>query len=158
MSNRILTKKHIPAPGRTILRLSPRKLPVQETKSSAAESKKTIVLYSPDMDFCVSLRLLFQEQYNIITTTEPDIMMMMVKSFNPELVIVDALPTERMRERFALMRKEHHGIRIMVFYASSLESTVHHEFIRQSADAAFSKPLDLVEVMERINEFAVCAH
>ncbi len=82
-------------------------------------------------------------------------MMIMVATHKPELVIVDSLPTERMRQRFTRMRLEHPGIRIMIFYASSLETMVHHELVRQSVDAAFSKPIDLPEVIKRIGEFAL---
>ncbi len=102
--------------------------------------------------------MLFQERYNVVTTTEPEIMMMMVKSFKPDLVIVDALPTERMRFRFSEMRKIHPHVHIMIFYASFFDNPRLHEFIRQSVDAAFSKPIDLAEVTKRINDFAVSAH
>ncbi|MBI5216857.1 MAG: hypothetical protein HY960_13980 [Ignavibacteriae bacterium] len=122
------------------------------------EAKRTIVLYSPDMDLCLSLRMLFQEQYNIVTTTEPEIMMMMVKSFKPELVIVDAPPTDRMRFRFAQMRKENPRVHIMIFYASFFDNPRLHDFIRQSVDAAFSKPIDLTEVTKQINEFTMNTH
>jgi len=126
--------------------------------NSATETKRTIVLYSPDVDLCVSLRMLFQDVYTIVTATEPDIMMTMVKTYRPELVIVDSIPTERMRQRFSIMRNENPEVRIIVFYASSLENSVHHEMIRQSVDAAFSKPIDLTEVMKRMDELALCTH
>lgn len=135
-----------------------KKTPAQGLHTQDDESKRTIVLYSPDTDFCVSLRMLFQETYNIVTTTEPDIMMMLVKSFKPDVVIVDSLPTAKMQERFALMRKFHPGVHIMIFYASSMESNIHHELIRQSVDAAFSKPIDLTEVMKSISRFAISVH
>ncbi len=124
-------------------------------KEVAKELKPTIILYSPDMDFCVSLRMLLQNTYEVLVTTEPDILMMMVKSFKPDVVIVDALPTERMRNRFSVMRKEHPKVRIMMFYASSMESPAQHESIRQYVDAAFSKPIDIVEVLDRIKVFAM---
>ncbi len=127
-------------------------------KVSPSELKRTIILYSPDMDFCVSLRMLLQNTYDVLVTTEPDILMMMVKSFAPDVVIVDGLLTERMKQRFSIMRKEHPSVRIMMFYAVSMESPAQHESIRQFVDAAFSKPIDIVEVLDRIKVFAMPTH
>jgi hypothetical protein len=112
----------------------------------------TIVLYSPDMDFCMSLRLLLQDRYYIVTTTDIKVLLTMVHSFEPTLVIVDSPPTEAMKRRFDIMKEEYPEIRIMFFYASLFNNQLVRNFVRESVDAAFSKPIDLTEVMNSINE------
>ena len=37
----------------------------------AQETKRTILIYSPDLNFCFSLSMLFQDRYSVVTTTNP---------------------------------------------------------------------------------------
>ncbi|MBI4548902.1 MAG: hypothetical protein HY707_13040 [Ignavibacteriae bacterium] len=114
--------------------------------------KETIFLYSPDIDFCVSLRMLFEDRYHIVTTTDPSMLLTMVRTLQPDLVIADALPTERMQQRFAVMKRENPLLRIMVFSVSSYDDMQIPESVRNCIDVVFSKPVDLVEVTRSIND------
>jgi DNA-binding response OmpR family regulator len=110
----------------------------------AKEEQQAIVLYSPDMDYCMSLRLLFQDRYTMITTTDANMLVTIVNAFGPDLVIIDALPTQRMRQRVELM------MRVMFFTTQRIADHEIHEFLQTSVDAVFSKPVDLAEITERI--------
>ena len=112
----------------------------------------TILLYSPDMDFCTSLRMLLQDKYNVLTTTDPSMLVTMVRTYRPGLVIADTMPTERMKQRFVTMQREIPGLRIMLFYVSRFEDRKTVEYLQKSLDAVFSKPLDLTEVTRSIHE------
>jgi DNA-binding response OmpR family regulator len=116
------------------------------------ENMPIVLLYSPDMDFCMSLRLLFQDRYHMVTITDPKMLLMTAREFKPDLVIVDSLPTEMMRRRFEMIKQENPGVRIMSFYASQFHNKQVREYFRRSVDAAFSKPIDLREVIASINE------
>lgn len=116
------------------------------------DEQQAIVLYSPDMDYCMSLRLLFQDRYNMITTTDVNMLVTIVNAFQPDLVIIDALPTERMRRRVELMKRANAAMRVMFFYTQRFADSDVHEFLRTSVDAVFSKPVDLAEITERIRE------
>jgi DNA-binding NarL/FixJ family response regulator len=124
----------------------------KEVFVQTAEKYHTIVFYSPDMDFCVSLRLLFQDRYNMITITDPRMLQMTVREFKADLVIVDSLPTEKLKLQFEIMKRENPRVHILSFYASRFNDKRIHQFIRQSVDAAFSKPIDLAEVTQSIHE------
>src|ERR1041385_258593 len=124
----------------------------KEVFVQTAEKYHTIVFYSPDMDFCVSLRLLFQDRYNMITITDPRMLQMTVREFKADLVIVDSLPTEKLKLQFEIMKRENPRVHILSFYASRFNDKRIHQFIRQSVDAAFSKPIDLAEVTKSIHE------
>jgi hypothetical protein len=113
---------------------------------------KTIVLYSPDVDFCMSLEMLFQGQYRIITTSDPNQIATSVNIHQPDLLIADSLPTERMRKRFELMKQEHPHLRVMLFYVARFENECIPSKDCKSIDAIFYKPIDLVEVIQRIDE------
>ena len=109
------------------------------------EERQAIVLYSPDMDYCMSLRLLFQDRYNMITTTDVNMVVTIVNAFQPDLVIIDALPTLRMRRRVEMMKRSNADLRVMFFCTQRFSDQETHDFIRSSVDAVFSKPVDLVE-------------
>ena len=118
----------------------------------AGEKHLTIVLYSPDMDFCFSLRLLLQDRYNMVTITDHRMLLMTVRDFKADLVIVDSVLTDKMVSRFEAMKRENPQVRILLFYVSRFDDKRVHDFIRQSVDEAFSKPIDLTEVTESIHE------
>ena len=116
------------------------------------EGRQSIVLYSPDMDYCMSLRLLFQDRYNMITTTDVNMLVTIVNAFQPDLVIIDALPTLRMRRRVELMKRSNAGLRVMFFCTQRISDQEIHDFVRSSVDAVFSKPVDLAEITDRIHD------
>ena len=119
------------------------------------EGRQSIVLYSPDMDYCMSLRLLFQDRYNMITTTDVNMLVTIVNAFQPDLAIIDALPTLRMRHRVEVMKRSNSGLRIMFFCAQRCSDHEVHDFIQTSVDAVFPKPVDLVEITGRIRDLVV---
>lgn len=119
---------------------------------SGREDRQAIVLYSPDMDYCMSLRLLFQDRYNMITTTDVNMVVTIVNAFQPDLVIIDALPTQRMRHRVELMKRNNADLRVMFFCTQRFPDQEIHDFIHTSVDAVFSKPVDLTEITDRIQE------
>jgi DNA-binding NarL/FixJ family response regulator len=127
-----------------------KKAPKHGSSVQPDEQLHTIVFYSPDMDFCLSLQLLFQDRYNVVTTTDADMLLMMVRTFEPNLVIVDGIPTERMRNRIEKMKSEFPHLHVMFFYVHRIGDKRYREAMWKSVDAAFSKPVDLAEVTERI--------
>ena len=108
--------------------------------------RETIILYSPDMDLCLSLRLYFQEKYNVITLTDPELLVTTGQTCHPSLLIVDALPTERMQERFGSIKRENPDVRIIVFYASHVGRDHFHEHVQNFVDVALSKPIEIEEL------------
>jgi hypothetical protein len=128
-----------------------------QKKPAGAHSEQIpkIVLFSPDMDFCMSLRMLFQDRYHMACTTDPDMLVTMVKTLQPDLVIADCEPTSRMRDRFGIIHLQNPNVRIMFFYFSQFGDRWFRDFIRDSGDVAFSKPIDLDEVTRTINSLVM---
>lgn len=125
---------------------------VRDVPLHSGGKRSTIVLYSPDLDFCVCLRMLFQGQYNMITITDPAMLLMTVRDFKADIVIVDNVLTERMMGRLQIMRRENPRICIVSFYVSCFFDRRNYEVIRHFVDIAFSKPLDLADVEQSIHE------
>lgn len=113
--------------------------------------RNTIILYSPDIDFCVSFQMLLEDRYNVVTTTDLDMILMLVNTFHPDLLIADVAPTKRMCERFEMIKSQEPTTRIMMFYASFPDQTLLSK-IHNTVDALYSKPIDVAEVTHRIRE------
>ena len=82
----------------------------QAVLSAAQERKKTILIYSPDLNFCFSLSTVFQDRYEVVTTTDPDFLDSFTTHYATDLVVVDADPSNRMITRFQAMKKRNENI------------------------------------------------
>lgn len=117
-----------------------------------AESRRNaIVMYSPDVDLCMSFTLYFQEKYSIITTTDGNSLPALVETYHPSLVIVDALPTRWILELFDRWKKGSQDISIMLFRVWRYEDRKREATIHQSIDFVVYKPIDIDFVARVIN-------
>jgi len=104
------------------------------------------------MDFCVSFQMLLEDRYHVITTTDPEMMLVLVSTFHPELLIADVFPTRLMCQRFETVKTQEPSTRIMMFYASYPENQAVLSMMHNTVDALYSKPIDVAEVTHRIHE------
>jgi PleD family two-component response regulator len=118
----------------------------------AGQHAGTIVLFSTDIDFCMSLRMLWQNQYKVVTITDPEMLLTTVRAFQPDLLIADATPSDRMRQRFEIMKKENAHLHIILLYAPKISNVGLQKEIRKSIDYMFSQPIDVSEVAASIEE------
>ncbi|MBI4535378.1 MAG: response regulator transcription factor [Ignavibacteriae bacterium] len=124
----------------------------RDAGTSVDESKKTILIYSPDLNFCFSLSMLFQDRYNVITTTNPGMLSKFVADYSADLVIVDAVPSEKMIERLSGLRGLNKLLPIIMLYVYSAKDVYLDQKIRAQVDSVFYKPFDLGAVSKRIEE------
>lgn len=116
------------------------------------EEKKTILIYSPDLNFCFSLSMLFQNRYNVITTTDATMLEKFVANYAANLVIVDAAPTEKMLERLQKVKASNPTVPIIMLYVYSPKEEQLDRAARQNVDSVFYKPFDLPAMSKRISE------
>jgi hypothetical protein len=111
-----------------------------------------VLFYSPDVDFCVSMRLLFQDRYHVITVSEPEMVLGAVREFRPYLMVVDSAPTKSMMNRFEQIKREFPRTRIISLYAPPFYRATESRTTFPWVDAAFTKPIDLAEVTKYMSE------
>jgi DNA-binding NtrC family response regulator len=124
----------------------------QAVLSAAQERKKTILIYSPDLNFCFSLSTVFQDRYEVVTTTDPDFLDSFTTHYATDLVVVDADPSNRMITRFQAMKKRNENIPILVLYVYGPKGVEMDRAIRQHVDAVLYKPFDVDAITERIHQ------
>jgi DNA-binding response OmpR family regulator len=118
-------------------------LPSRQTDGEADDKKKTIVMYSPDVDLCMSLTLYFQDKYVIVTTTDGNTLPGLVETYRPSLVIADALPTSWILQLFDTWKQTHPGIRVMLFRVWRYDDRKREAAIHKSIDYVVYKPIDI---------------
>jgi len=118
----------------------------------ANEPKRSILIYSPDLNFCFSLSMLFQDRYNVITTTNPGMLETFADHYAADLVIVDAVPSEKMIERLHGIRTAGRRIPIIMLYVFSPKETDLDSTIRSHVDSVIYKPFDIADMARRVEE------
>ncbi len=116
------------------------------------EAKKTIILYSPDLNFCFSLSMLFQDRFNVITTTNLGMLDRLVADYSADLVVVDAVPSEKLIERTQGLRSVNPKLPIILLYVYNSKETNLDKAIREHVDSVFYKPLEIGPISRRIEE------
>jgi DNA-binding response OmpR family regulator len=116
------------------------------------DQKKTILLYSPDLNFCFSLSMLFQDRYNVITTTNLGMLDKLVADYSANLVLVDAVPSGKLIERLAALRGLNKELPIILLYVYNAKDVDMDRSIRGHVDSIFYKPFEILPVSKRIEE------
>jgi hypothetical protein len=88
----------------------------QQLRSDVDENKKSIIIYSPDLNFCFSLSMVFQDRYNVITTTNMGMLEKFVAIYSADLVIVDAVPSEMLIKRIDGLKGSKLDLPIIILY------------------------------------------
>ncbi|MBM2846367.1 MAG: hypothetical protein HW407_1679 [Bacteroidetes bacterium] len=115
------------------------------------QNMKTIVMYSPDVDLCMSLTLYFQDRYTIVTTTDGNTLPALVEMYHPSLVIADALPTTWILDLFDTWKQTQPEIRVMLFRVWRYEDRKREAAIHKSIDFVVYKPIDIDFVAHIVN-------
>ncbi len=116
------------------------------------ENKKTILIYSPDLNFCFSLSMLFQDRYNVITTTNLGMLATFGSNYSADLVIVDAVPSERVIERLRDLKDVKQKLPVIMLYVYNSRDMGLDKIVRDRVDSVFYKPFDISVVSKRIEE------
>jgi DNA-binding NtrC family response regulator len=114
--------------------------------------KKTILVFSPDLNLCFSLSLLFQDRYHVVTTTSLDAVSTLVAEHRAELVIIDAVPSARLIASLDAIRGDRGNVSVVMLYVYDARLTSLDRAIRDHVDTIFYKPVDIAAVSQRIQE------
>ncbi len=119
---------------------------LQDGEGSGNRHSKAIVMYSPDVDLCMSLTLYFQDKYVIVSTTDGNTLPALVEMYRPFLVIADALPTSWFLGLFDTWKEVYPGLRVMLFRVWRYEDRKREATIHKSIDHVIYKPIDIDSV------------
>ena len=125
---------------------------VTEPGARSAEQKKTILVYSPDLNFCFSLSMVLQNKYNVITTTNCQLMEKFAADYSAQLAILDAAPSEHLLECLRGAKRHNRRLPIILLYVYNAKDAELDTIVRREVDSIFYKPFDLSAMSKRISE------
>jgi DNA-binding response OmpR family regulator len=120
--------------------------------TGAQETKRTILIYSPDLNFCFSLSMLFQDRYSVVTTTNPGMLETFADHYAADLLIVDAIPSESMIQRLDGLRKQSAKLPVIMLYVYNAKDAALDAAIRRHVDSVIYKPFDIADMAKRVAE------
>jgi hypothetical protein len=125
-----------------------------EMKGSAAadRARKTILIFSPDLNLCFSLSSLFQDRYHAVTTTNIATFEKLATCFGADLAIVDEVPSDCLVKRLEVLGAGRPKIPVIVLYVYSGRDVALDRAIRSQVDSVFYKPVEISVVSKRIDE------
>ena len=125
-----------------------------EVKGSAGKEseRKTILIFSPDLNLCFSLSSLFQDRYHAVTTTNIATFERLATCFGADLAIVDEVPSDFLIGRLDALGAGCPKIPVIMLYVYSGRDVALDRAIRTRVDSVFYKPVEISVVSKRIDE------
>ncbi len=116
---------------------------------------KNIVVYSSDSNICLSLLMYLQNDYNVTTTTNLNILKAMTSNIKFDMIIMDTDPSKSVENVCRGIRESDPDIPIILTYVYGNTNKVFDTNIRKYANSIFYKPFDLNEVTKELTALLV---
>ena len=115
-----------------------------------AGDKKTILIFSPDLNLCFSLFMLFQDRFHVVTTTNLATVVSLAVEHTADLLIVDAVPSERLISTLDSLKSARGCLPVIMLYVYNTREAALDRAIRDHVDSVFYKPVEISAVSGRI--------
>jgi hypothetical protein len=127
---------------------SPDEAALQENE----RERKSILIFSPDLNLCFSLSMLFQDRYHVVTTTNIATFERLATCFGADLAIVDEAPSDCLLKRLEVLGTGCPKVPVIMLYVYSGRDVTLDRAIRSRVDSVFYKPVEISVVSKRIDE------
>lgn len=125
---------------------------VRVAEQHADEGRKTILIVSPDQNFCLSLSMLFGDRYRVLTASGLSVLQEGVEGRGIDLILVDEEPSRRMVDRIDAFRHLNPSLPIIILYVYSPKDVDLDSDLRKAVDSVFYKPFEIVTVSKRVDD------
>jgi DNA-binding NtrC family response regulator len=126
---------------------------VQVAEKGAEERRKTILIVSPDPNFCMSLSMLFGDRYHVRTVAGVSALEEACEGpGGVDLVLVDEGPSRRLVDRLLECRRLHPTLPVIMLYVYSPKDMELDSLLRGTADAVYYKPFEITAVSRRVDD------
>jgi hypothetical protein len=123
-----------------------------ESPAGKEIERKTILIFSPDLNLCFSLSSLFQDRYHAVTTTNIATFERLATCFGADLAIVDGDPSDCLVGRLEALGTGCPKIPVIMLYVYNGKDVALDRAIRDRVDSVFYKPVEISLVSKRIDE------
>ena len=125
---------------------------VRVAEQQGSEGRKTILIVSPDPNFCLSLSMLFGDRYRVLTASSLSVLQEGMEARRIDLILVDEGPSRKMVERIDAFRRLNPTLPIIILYVYSPKDVDLDSDLRKTADSVFYKPFEIGTVSKRVDD------
>lgn len=125
---------------------------VRVAEEHADDGRKTILIVSPDPNFCLSLSMLFGDRYRVLTASGLSVLQEEVEERGVDLILVDEGPSRKMVDRIDAFRHLNPALPIIILYVYSPKDVDLDSELRRAADSVFYKPFEITTVSKRVDD------
>lgn len=116
------------------------------------QPKKRVLIYSQDPDFCISLTLLFQEEYDVASTTLLHEVAEKIGLHQSDLLVVDSSSSLRdIYRQIEDIKKREPSFPVVLLYVYRTENKDLESNLRRFVNALFYKPIDIVQLSDTVH-------
>lgn len=112
---------------------------------------KNIVFYSSDFNMCFSLLMYLQNNYNVTTTTDMEVVKTLIENSDFNLLILDSEPTDKIETLCRKIKDNKSTLPIILTYVFKNQIKDFDSKIRKYVNSIFYKPFDLNEVSLKLS-------
>jgi len=125
---------------------------VRVAEKQVDDGRKTILIVSPDPNFCLSLSMLFGDRYRVLTASGLSVLQEGVEARGVDLILVDEGPSRTMVDRIGSFRHLNPALPLIILYVYSPKDVNLDSELRRTADSVFYKPFENGTVSKRIDD------
>lgn len=121
-------------------------------RSNGEKVKKRILIYSQDKDFCASLTLLFEDEFDVISSSSLSELAGKIESRQADLLIADS--PSRMREIYRGIediKKREPSLPIVLLSVYRFENKDLEINFRRFVDTLIYKPIDISQLSRTVH-------
>ena len=118
-------------------------LKASTSAANPAGRRRSVVLYSPDRDFCLSLAMMWKNEFDLVTTADDGMLFHLVHSIRPDVLLAEARPTLRLQRKFEILKAKIPGLRIVMLCTSEIKDPGFSDRLRLFVDALYTEPVDM---------------
>jgi DNA-binding response OmpR family regulator len=116
------------------------------------ERRKTILIVSPDPNFCLSLSMLFGDRYRVLSASSLSVLQEGAGARGVDLILLDEGPSRKMVDSIDTFRHLHPMLPIIILYVYSPKDVDLDSELRRTVDSVFYKPFEIGTVSKRVDD------
>lgn len=125
---------------------------VRVAEKCPEEGRKTIMIVSPDPNFCLSLSMLFGDRYRVLTASSLSVLQEGLKGRGVDLILIDEEPSRKMVDCIDAFRQLNQSLPLIILYVYSPKDVDLDSKLRRTVDSVFYKPFEIGTVSRRIDD------
>ena len=115
-------------------------------------ARRTVLIYSPDLNFSFSLSLALQDRYRVVTSSNTAMLESLVCTSSADIVIVDAFPSSEVAHLIDALKGLRAGVPVILTYVYDARNVALDRSIREHVEAVLYKPFEVDSMLSEVKQ------